>query len=253
MKVIKRIMAAVAFLLAIAVLLLSTACGVGVWMVKKPVTDRTVRIMGRIEAALDLGDQGLEQVKTSLANAAVRLDSVREEQRKLAQEPRNSGTVRRVMARTVQQRIAPEIGNAHETIHTVAEAAVLINSVMEDLSHLPFPSNSGLDSSRLTEINGRLSEMESSAWELTRLLGETGSDDDADAQLTRMEQTLKTMQNLVAEYEPQFRQVRERTDELKAQILRWITPAAVLISLVFFWIALSQISVLVHAWSWFRH
>ena len=157
------------------------------------------------------------------------------------------------MARTVQQRIAPEIGNAQETIHTVAEAAVVVNSVLEDLGNFPFLSTSGLDSAQLTEITGTLSQMESSAWELTRLLGEPGLDSEStDIQLSRIDQTLKTMQRLVAEYEPQFRQVRERTESLKANILRWITPSSVLISLVLFWIALSQISVLVHAWSWFR-
>lgn len=252
MKVFRRIMAALAILLALAIFLLSIAGGVGVWIVKEPVTEHTTRLFGRVESALDLGDQGLDHVKTSLANAAGRLDNVREEQRKLAQEPRSGGTVRRVMVRTVQQRIAPEIGNAHETIHTVAEAAVLINSVLTDLGSVPFLSTSGLDSRRFGELNGRLSEMESSAWELTRLLDEPGSDSDADVQLSRMEQTLKSMQAVVADVEPQFRQVRARVDELKAKILYWITPAAILVSFLFFWIAFSQISVAVHAWSWCR-
>jgi hypothetical protein len=232
-------------------LVLSFAGSVGVWIVKEPLTDRTTRVFGRIGQALDLADQSLDHFKTSLSNAAARLESVKEEQRK--QDPRNSSTVRRLMARTVQQRIAPEIGNAQETIHTVAEAAVVVNSVLEDLGNFPFLSIAGLDSARLTEIAGSLSQMESSAWELTRLLGEPGLDSEsADIQLSRIEHTLKTMQRLVAEYEPQFRQVRERTESLKANILRWITPSSVLISLVLFWIALSQISVLVHAWSWFR-
>jgi hypothetical protein len=105
----------------------------------------------------------------------------------------------------------------------------------------------------LSEINNSLSAVESSAWELTRLLGEPDFDSDSVAQLSRMEQTLKTLQGLVAEYEPQFRQVRERTDMVQAKIFRWIIPVTALISFVCFWIALSQISALVHIWSWLKH
>jgi hypothetical protein len=253
MNLLKRIVAVVGSLLALAMLLLGVAGGIGVWIVKAPITDRTTRIFGRIDTALDLGNQGLDHVKTSLANAEERLANVREEQRKIAQEPRSAGTVRRLMARTIQQRVAPEVGNAHQKIHTVAEAAVLVNSVVEDLGNLPFLSTTGLDSSRLSEINNSLSAVESSAWELTRLLGEPDLDSDAVAQLSQMEQTLKTLQGLVAEYEPQFRQVRERTDMVQAKILRWITPVTAITSFVCFWIALSQISVLVHTWSWLKH
>jgi len=47
---------------------------------------------------------------------------------------------------------------------------------------------------------------------------------------------------------PQLAQVRQRAEALKSRALPWITPAALLI-----WIALSQVSVLFHAWSWWKH
>jgi hypothetical protein len=47
--------------------------------------------------------------------------------------------------------------------------------------------------------------------------------------------------------------VRQKTEELNSRTLPWITPATVLVSLVCFWIALSQVSLLCHARSWERH
>jgi len=256
MKVCKRIVVGLILLLGLVVLLLSLVGGVGVWIVKGPVTARAIHVFERIEAALDVADQGLRQVKTSLTRAAERLDSVKEEHVKLAQGPRTNNPVGRVLARTVQQRIAPDLDNTHETLHTVAEAAVVVNSVLEDVGNFPFFSLSGLDVDQLTEINSRLSEVGPAAWELSRLLGAPGPEADADAastQLSRVERTLKTMLGLIAEYEPRLTQVRQRTEELKTRMLAWITPASVLVSLVCFWIALSQVSLLAHAWSWWRH
>ena len=253
MNVCKRALAGLVFLLGSVALLLSLAGGVGVWAVKGPATAKATRAFERIDAALGVAEQSLEQVKVSLARAAERLDNVREEQRKLAQGPRTGNPLRRVLARTVRQQIAPEVGSAHEKLHTVAEAAVVVNSVLEDVGSIPSLSVPGLDLSRLTEINGRLAEVGPAAWELSRLLGEPGPDaGDAGAQLSRIDQTLKTMQGWVAEYEPQLTQVRQRTEALRSRTFRWITPATALVSFACFWVALSQVSLLSHARSWWK-
>jgi hypothetical protein len=47
---------------------------------------------------------------------------------------------------------------------------------------------------------------------------------------------------------PQLAEVRPRAEALKSRTLPWITPAALII-----WIALSQVSVLSHAWSCWSH
>jgi hypothetical protein len=255
MKVCKRILAGLIFLLAVAGLLLSLAGGVGIWLVKEPVTAKATRVFDRLEAALDIADKGLAHVKTTLARAAERLDSVRAEQRKLAQEPRNNSATRRFMARTVQQLIAPQFTEAHETLHTVAEAAFVVNTVLEDVGNSPLFSVSGLDLDHIKEINGRFNQVADSAWQLSRLLGEPGpraGADEVNPQLSRVEQALSRMRSLVDQYEPRLAEVRQRTEELKAQTFPWITPAVVLVSVICGWIALSQISVLVHACSWWR-
>ena len=97
-------------------------------------TARATQVFGRVAAALDVAEQGLEHASTSLARAAERLDRVREEQR---QQPRRGNAARSFMARTVQQLIAPQFSEAHETLHTVAEAAAVVNSVLEDVGTVP--------------------------------------------------------------------------------------------------------------------
>jgi hypothetical protein len=255
MNVGKRILAGLILLLSTVVLLLSLAGGVGVWVVKEPVTAKATRTFERIEAALDVAERNLDQVKTSLNRAAERLDSAREEQRKLAQEPQPNSAFQRIAARKVLPRIAPDLGNAHEKLHTVAEAAVVVNSMLEDVGNFPLLSVTGLDVERLTEINNRLAEVGPAAWDLSRLLGEPGPEPDADAagaQLSRIERTLQTMQGLIAEYQSRVTEARQRAEALKSRTLSWITPAAILISVVCFWIALSQVSLMSHAWSWWK-
>src|SRR5262245_50233732 len=108
MLVCKRILAALTFLLATVGLLLSLAGGIGVWVVKEPVTERATWVFERIGVALDAADENLDHAQTSLARAAKRLNTARAEQRKIAQQPERAGALRRMVARTVQRSIAPE-------------------------------------------------------------------------------------------------------------------------------------------------
>ena len=134
--------------------------------------------------------------------------------------------------------------------HAVAEAAVVVNSVLEDVGNLPFLSETGLDLDRLAEINSRIARVGPAAWELSRLLGE--ADPEADAEMSQVELHLTRLRELVADYQNQATQVRQRTTALKAKVFAWITPAVLLVSSVGFWIALSQLCILSRAWSWIR-
>jgi hypothetical protein len=248
----RRILGLLTLFLAAAGLLLSLAGAVGVWVIKKPVTDRATSLFGRVEAALDLADKGLGEVNLSLSRAAERLDSAREEQKKLAQQPQPDSALRRVLVRTVQQSIAPEFGAANEKLHTVAEAAVVVNSILEDVANFPFLDRlAGLDIERLTNMNSRLADVGPAAWELSRLLGEPDSEA-VNTQFSRIDGSLNTMQGFISEYGLRVTEVRQRTEDLKSETFSWITPAAILISVVCAWIALSQVGLLSHAWSWWN-
>ena len=255
MKFCNRILAGITILFGVAALLLSVTVGIGVWVVKGPVTAKANHVVGRVEAALDVADKGLAHVKTSLNNAAERLDDAKKQQTKLAQEPQRN-TLRRTIARTALQSIAPEIGDAHEKLHTVAEAAVVVNSVLQDVGNLPFLSFSGLDHEGMAAMNSQLARVGPAAWDMSRLFGTPGPEPDSDAataELSRIERALETMQGLIAAYHPRLAGVRQRTEELKSRTLSWITLTAFLVSFVCFWIALSQVSLLCHARSWWRH
>ncbi|HMF16637.1 MAG TPA: hypothetical protein VKE98_05485 [Gemmataceae bacterium] len=245
----KRLAAAFILLLGIMGLLLSIAGGVGVWIIKEPVTERMTHVFNRLDAALKAADEALAQVKTSLANAAKRLEEVKVEQQKLAEQPQKDSALGRLLARKLQK-IAPDFGGAQDKLQTIGEAAVVVNSVLEDLGNIPFLSAAGLDDDRLKKIHSLLSDVTPAAWELSRLLGESAPE--ADASVSNIERMLATMQGLIAEYEPQLQQARGRTEDLKSRVLDGIPLAAVIISLACLWIALGQLSLLCHGLSWWK-
>ena len=136
----------------------------------------------------------------------------------------------------------------------VAEATVVIDSVLQDVGKMPSVAGDEIQANRLNEVTDRLGDAASSAWELSRLLGESGAKADADAgdHLSKVERALQAAQRLIAEYEPRVEQIRHRTGELEAKVGWWIEYGPIVVSLVSAWIALSQVAVLAWGWSWWR-
>jgi hypothetical protein len=251
----KRLLAGLILLLCAAMLVASLTAAVGVWLVREPLTNKTTRLFGRAEATLHLAERSLEQVKASLARADERLASAREEQRKLAQAPERDRALRRRVARTAQQQIAPEVTNASDQLNTLAEAAVVMSSVLKDAESSPLLPASGADANELADLSGRLAQLGPAAWDLSRQLGQPGTEPDSGAagtQMSRVESLLATWRQLIVELEARLANVRQRTADLQARTLPWITRGAVLISAVSLWIALSQVSLMSHAWSWWK-
>jgi predicted nucleic acid-binding Zn-ribbon protein len=248
MNVCKRILGLVGLLLGAVGLLLSVAIGVGVWVVKEPATARATHLFERIDAGLDLMDQKLEHARTALVNAAERLESIKKERSLLPKESRRGDFARMALARTVQRTLAPELNDAHQNLHEVAEAAVVVNSVLEDVGTLPFLAETGLNMDRLADSNSRIARVGPAAWELSRLLGE--ADPEAEAQRSQVEQFLTRLRESVIDYHNQVEEVRQRTTALHDKVFEWITAAVIIVSSVSFWIALSQLCVLSRAWSW---
>jgi len=183
------------------------------------VTAKVNRVFGKIESSLDLVVENLDQVEATLVRATNRLGPAREEQRRLSQQ-RETAPRRRALARTVQDTIAPQFKNAHEKLQAVAEAALVVNSVLDDLGNLPFLQTAGLDTEGLAEMNNSLSNVAPTAWELSRLLGEPELDADAvGAHLSRIERTLASLQAWFAQLKARLTQVRLRTNQLKNEVL----------------------------------
>jgi hypothetical protein len=156
------------------------------------------------------------------------------------------------MARTVQKKVAPNFGDAHQDLQTVAEAAVLINSLLDDVAELPFLSAKGFDTSRLQDLNAKLAQVGPGAWELSRLLGDGEPDTEVDEQMARIERTLNTLQEGIRDYQTEAKQIRQRATDVKTKTLHWIDVTPILASIASFWIALSQLCVLARAWSTLR-
>src|SRR5262249_46168069 len=142
------------------------------WVYQKPLTERTTTVFGRVERPLDVAIRSLRQVNTSLDRARANLKTIQETHGPAAPPPTETNFFRRMAVPAAAKELSPQIGNVRQTLNTVAEAAVVLNSVLDDVNDLPGGSLPSLDQKKLVEIRDRLSGIDSSAQELDAMLSD---------------------------------------------------------------------------------
>jgi hypothetical protein len=248
----QRLAAVLLLVLATLGFLLSLAGAVGVWFIREPVRARTTRVFERVEAALERAERGLDLASVSLARAEERLTDTRERRVKAGQETPPNAALRRGLTRTVRRGLGGEIDGAQEKLRTVAEAAVAVNSVLEDMGGIPLLAGSGLDTEGLARASEALTTAGQAAWGLSQAVGDPEGDSDVGIEASRVERALQEAQRLLAESRPRLPQALQRARQLRSRASAWIGPGAAVLSAVCFWTALSQVCVALLAWSWWK-
>lgn len=251
MTIVKRILTVIVVPISVIGLLLSLVVGVGVWFILGSVKESVISVLERIGEGIDVARENLEQVKASLARAEDRLREARAENRRIAREPENGPNLRRTMARSVTRFVAPEMQEANAKLYEIAKASVVVNSILEDVGSFPLLDVAGLDVDEIAGLNEQLAAVGPTAFELSRLLADPDApSSEAEARISRMEQTIVSLKGWVVRYEIMLSDVRQRKKELTDRTFPGITPAAVIVSLGCSWMAASQVGMVFHARSW---
>jgi hypothetical protein len=256
MSFVRRLLAVVVILVSAAFLIAALAGSISVWVVKQPLIERTTKIGDRVDRALALAERGLGEVDAGLQKATESVNAIKDNHAKLGGDKEQNRFLMRLIAMRIDEGLAPQVQDTRQRLLAVTEAAVAINSVLGDLNELPSGSISGPDADRLKQISDLLQRLAASAQELNGMLTnpkpEGVSADAVGARVINIDQVLQTIRARVAEYLLQVTDFKQQVDTLRSRILRGVNLGTPIASLVFLWIAVSQVSLLVHAWSWLK-
>jgi hypothetical protein len=247
MHVLRRLFALLIGLVGLAVLGLCVAGIVGTWMVKKPLSERTTRLLSDADRALTTAVDGVDVIQESLNKARNDLERFNAEAGKPPKERTKPGLVEQVVARNLESNFQ----NVGATVNVVTDASVVLNSILGSLSELPETSMTTFDTDRLKDIQGSLTDLTGKSRRLGGLLG-NGGGAGSHEQAAQMKEVLDQVILWVTEVQGKVGAIKSDVDKLKARTPRWIHLGSVVITAVLGWIALSQLFVLGYAVYWFR-
>lgn len=242
-------------LLGILVLLLSTTCFigcsaaiVGTWMAHQDLSEKTRKISGRVEIGLERASSANRNVGRALEKA--RADVARVEKVLDDFEKSEKGRAPNAVRRFVWQEIGPKLNELRGRLATSADAAIVVHSLLQSLQELPLSQTGRIDPERLQRLTDRSAQLSASVQNLEALVGD-GEREIAEG-VREVDHVLQNCQTVVDEWQSDLDTARAELPRIEAEILGWLTVMAIVATVAFAWVALSQISLFAHAWHWCR-
>jgi hypothetical protein len=212
------------------------------WLVRPSLYRNLSRSVASADKILaDVAD-GLERTRTSLEKAKQGLAS-------LPQAPRQPGSERlherlRLLRRLMPE-LSPQIQDARRRLDVAADTAVVAHSLLEGFEGMPLLQSTPLDSDKLRDTALQVKSLQESAEKLRAALG--ASDDAfADAETARFEGQVSSALSKIEELSDHVAAIRHRLLEVSARLAGWLTMKAVLATVLLVWIAIGQISLIIH-------
>jgi hypothetical protein len=254
-KLIRRVTGALLLLLGALGLALSLAGMVGCWLVRPPLTQKASQVCERSEKLLGITAESAGKIKATLEKARANLAHVRKESAAPPPPDKLPAMLRATLRRKARD-LSPQIEQARQIAGNVVDFAAVLSPLLEGLNDLPFGPVGELDPEQVNDISKRVTALGGAAQKLDAMLGELpgqqASLDEVSEHAARMDEQLSEAAARVGALADRAARARARVAEVHSQLPDWITGAAVVLTVVLFWIALGQLSLLVHGWSWCR-
>ena len=257
MGTLKRVLATIAIIIAILVAFISVGGVAGAWVVSGVLTRGAERILAGAERALDVTSDGLNRVDTRLEGARVSVKTVEDTVGQIGDDVVEAKFALAIIEKTVGEELFPRVDAARETIGAIRASVIALNNTLEAANELPFVSVPTL-TDELQSVSDRVTETRTTVDEIRTAIAnaKTGAIDtvvDAVASRTSaLDDGLAAVQGLVSEYDAKVSSARAEVTSLKSKIATGLDVIAIVFTLWFLWVAVSQIAVISICWSSLR-
>ncbi len=244
MKAIKRLFAVLLSLLGVAGLVLCVGGVVGVFIVKKPLQERTTRLLKEAGQSLQTAADGVDVVHESLLKA-------REELKQFSRKPDAEHPKPTFVDRVVAEHLESNVKNIGATVNVVADASVVLNSLLGSLNEIADTGLGQIDTDRLKDVQGGLSDLTRSSHRLSVLLGDQKGNESAE-QAAQMLDGLDRVIVWLDELQGKIKTIQGDVTKLQSRTPGWIQMGSIVLPAVLVWMALSQLTMIGFACWWFR-
>jgi hypothetical protein len=242
-------------LLLSAVGIISCAGGIiGVWMFYPGVSDKAQTILARLDVGLQRVSAANQNVRRAIERARADVAAVSRESADLGGGVEKGRSASRAVRAVIQQ-AAPNIDDLGGRLATLSDAAVAVSSLLESFQGLPTGPMARVEPDLLKhradqaqQLSARLRRLEAA---LANGEKETGSREVV-AETNEMDHVLEKCELAVNSWQSDLDAALEDLARVKAHMASWLRYGAIVITVLFVWVAAGQVSLFGRAREWLK-
>jgi hypothetical protein len=255
MRSLRRVLAAITLALGALGIMICVLGVVGIWILRAKANHTVTRMDAAVGVGVQRASSAIQNVRRALEQAKIDVQRLSDEAANLGPEPEKNRRSANLLRKLVRERVGANLNDLEGRLMTGADAAAAIASLLQSMQELPMGRPARLDPDSLERATNQASQLAASLHKLQTALGE---DDqiavapEVAAASRDVSRVLERCQTIANDWQADLDDVREQSAQLKQHILGWLTVAAILLTAVCAWAAVSQLSLCAHAWKWMR-
>jgi hypothetical protein len=255
MKGLRRFVGLIVLLLATVGFVGCIAGIVGIWTFRQKATAKVEDISARVEVGLKRVSVANLKVKNALKKARAEVAKVNMEANQLDADNPKQRLTTHFLRDFIRKNVGPNINDLGDRLTTVSDAALAVSSLLQSFEELPLAQSSRFDPDKVKRLAEVAAQLPEPLRKLEAVIGE-GDDEptagDVGAAANEVDVVLQRCQATVNEWETDVDAAAQGVPRMEDEILTWLMRAAILVTVVGAWMALGQLSLLVHGWKWCR-
>src|SRR5262249_25610971 len=255
MRFLRRFVGSAALLLSTVGIVGCVAGIVGIWRFYQSASVKVQKISAALDVGLERASAASQNVRRAVGKARAEVAEVGKESADLGGGGEKGRRASRTLRTLIQQRVGPNIDELGGRLATLSDAAVAVSALLESAQELPAGRAGRLQPDQLERWAGEARQAPAT---LRRIEGAVGDGDkessgrEVAAAASEVDLVLEKCQAAVDAWQSDLDAVREEVSRVKAEVLGWLWPAAVAVTLLVGWVGLGQLSLFAHALQWCR-
>jgi hypothetical protein len=226
---------------------------VGIWMLHQTAYGKVEIITDRLDGGLRRASVANQNVQHALEQARASVDKVSKESAALGGSDEKSRRATRALRSLVQKQVKPDINDLGVRLATLSDAAVAVSSVLQSFQDLPPFQTGRIHPDKLEGWADQAEQLSATLRRLETVVGDGDKErrgSEVAAASSAVSVALQSCQAKVDQWQSELETAREEVRYVKSKIFGWLTPAAVVGTLLCAWVAAGQISLFAHAVRW---
>lgn len=254
MNTAKRIAAVVVMVIGLLMLLASLAGIAGTWIARGQLDAELTAIVTAAETRAGAIQQQLTGLDAALTQARSQVSAVENEVQAFGTDLEQNRPLLAAISDRLGLDLSPLVERAREIITSVRETVAAVDAAIEAINAIPFISVPVPELEKLSKLSQDIEDFRTEVQGLRATIDERrteiiqGAVSLITTPASQIGGVLDEMQSTVSGYREEVRAVQDGLSNLNASISSGLTWAAVVLTLVLLWFALSQAALLVLAW-----
>jgi hypothetical protein len=253
MRLLRRLGRFMVLLLSMAGVLCCVTMAIGVWFFCQHASQRVQDVASRLDGGLERAAVANQSAQRAVEKGRAEVARVDKESTDVGGGGEKSRGASRAVRALIQQHVGPNLNDLSGRLATLSDAAVAASALLRSFQELPASRSGRIKPDQFERWGDEAQQLSGTLRRLETVVGNgEKTTNEFTAATSEVDSILQKCQARLDGWQSDLESAREEVRHGEAEILGWLTPAAIVVTLLCLWLAASQISLFFHALRWCR-